>query len=211
MSDPGVPLPVSLGSRRPLALVIATLGLSAACSDGDGPGVVGGLDGNSITWEGPVPGLDGGRDVGGDGPGGDGRPDGGPGDAETRDASPDAGTDPCLAPPEASVTPARAVADPSLLGRVIEVRGRLGPGPLECTREPCGADEPCCQSCAAPMRLDDVLLLRSSDCRDALIGCGGSNCSTTCSPPVLGGTIRVVGRLAAGDDGPTLEVWSLVR
>lgn len=184
---------------------VAAAWVALGCSDDRGSRRPAGLDGNTITWDGDRPGLDAGRDTGprDSGPAPDAAGDAGsPSDA-------DAGSnDPCLEPPMTSITAEEAVRDEALLDQVIEVRGHLATGDLACTRPPCGDDDPCCQTCAAPLLMDGVLPLGTSACRDAPVGCSGSNCATTCSPPVLGGSIRVVGRLVSGDDGPVLEVWS---
>ena len=188
--------------RRILVLLAAGW---MACSD-DGTNAVGSLDGNVIVWDGSAPARDAGAP-----------PDGGAADAG-RDAGPegddaaapdDGGADPCGESPSITVTATRAASDATLVGRVIEAHGPLTPAPLECAGGPCSDDAPCCESCAAIMRLDDTLALSPSPCRNALVGCSGSNCATTCSPPVLGGEIGVVGRLVAGDDGVVLEVWEL--
>lgn len=193
------------------AVMILVLAAGAACSDDVGPGV-GSLDGNVLTWEGPArPAPDAGARDGG-------RPDdAAPPDARDADvpepdagdaaAPEDAGVDPCEQAPSATVTASVAQADPALVGRIIEVRGRLTPGDLQCTGGPCGDDDRCCEACAASMTLDGVLPLAASECRGALVGCSGSNCATTCSPPVLGGEVRVVGQLTS--DGAALEVWAV--
>lgn len=196
---------------RRLALLVAAA--AVACSDDGGRPPVGSLDGNVIVWDGsPVVSDIGGPDAG---PSPDAEDAGvGPHDgAGSEDALPpdDGGVDPCGEAPSATVTATQAASDASLIGQVIEARGVLTPSALRCVGGPCSDEAPCCETCAASMALDEVLALSTSECRDALVGCGGSNCATTCSPPVFGGPIGVVGRLVAGDDGAVLEVWELRR
>jgi hypothetical protein len=186
-------------------LLVLVAAIAVACSDGDGNISEGSLDGNVIVWDGSVSAEDAGATDGGHI---DVDRDAGVGDADATRPD-DGGVDPCRTSPSITVTATRAAADASLLGRVLEARGPLIPAPPECTGGPCSDEAPCCESCAAPLRLDGVLALSRSACRNALIGCSGSNCAMTCSPPVFGGEIGVVGRLVAGDDGVVLEVWEL--
>jgi len=199
-------------AHAPLCCVVllALLPVAAACDEGDDPGRPGALDGNVIVWDGardggvpPVPDDSGALDAS------EAEDDAGVLDTSTPDA--DAAVDPCLAAPVASVEVGAAIDDLSLVGEVIEVVGRLESTASVCTPEACPSETPCCQTCARELHLDGRLPLTVSACRAAPVGCSGSNCGTTCSPPLLGGEIRVVGRLVSGDHGPVLQVWSVQR
>lgn len=188
--------------RLPLLLLF----LSAACSETAGPGGDAAPDGGVIFWRF----SDGSADLGPDlGPGDVGSPDGGGsgpsdlGPADDGGPSSDLGPEGCDAPAEAVVTASIAAAGGALVDAVVEVAGALQSGPTTCSGETCSVEDPCCQSCRADVRLDGVLDLRSSACTPFSAGCRGSNCSLTCSPPLLGIPVRFRGRVL--EDG-ALEV-----
>lgn len=177
------------------------LGLSAACSDTGGPGAEPGVDGGVIFWRPSAGGDDLGVDRGTPdlGPPEDGGVD--PADVGLADdgVGSDLGPEGCDDPVEAIVTASVAAAGGELVNSVVEVGGSLVVGPSTCSDQVCPDDDPCCQRCTAPVRLDDVLELRVSPCTPFRAACQGSNCSLTCSPPLLGIPVRFRGRVL--DDG----------
>ncbi len=186
---------------------------SVACDDAGGsPGSGISLDGNVIRWQ-AIGGFDA-QVPDAVAPAGDAgasdrvvRPDR---VVEMPDARiPDA-LDPCLVPPTLTLTASAASRRPDLVGRLVEVTGALGRGATDCSTPPCPTDNPCCAECAAPLLLDEVLHIVPSECGPAAVGCSGNNCTTTCSPPILGSEARAVGRLELGPgDELILELWRI--
>lgn len=131
----------------------------------------------------------------------DSGPDGGFLDAEPEDTGPDAGPpdvgpadtgpgdagDPCLeAMPEATVTASQARAQAGVLaGRVVALTGTATTGALQCTDMACSDEDPCCNTCVAPIHVGGVTLA-GSECFDPPPQCAGSECGQVCRPPVLG-------------------------
>lgn len=111
----------------------------------------------------------------------------------------DSGVDPlCSAASTATVAAADLAAQaPALDGQVITVVGTATVGAVICTSRPCSPEDPCCNDCAASVRLEDAVLV-GSPCFE-MPGCTGTECGVVCRPPAppLGGTARYRGVLRA--------------
>lgn len=134
-------------------------------------------------------------------------------DASPPDGEPeDAGPDPCDVVPELTLTASAAFAQAqSLDGRPVAIEGVLGLGPVLCTDRACPVEDPCCNSCTASLRLDEILPVVSSACLTN-VGCDGDDCGLVCRPAVLGGAATYVGIVR--DDpvaGGQLELISVNR
>lgn len=172
------------------------------------------FDGNVLIGDASSVALDGSTEDGGDDAGAD-RAETGPSDGATGDANvgdlgpepdagaPDSGT--CsLEPTETlNVTEAEMRAA-ELDGQVIALVGTATTGTVRCTRISCPADDPCCNTCTAPLLIDGEVAVVASECFEE-VGCEGDSCSMllVCRPPADPVARSYVGRLRMG---PPLEL-----
>ena len=70
---------------------------------------------------------------------------------------------------------------PGYDGQQIMICGRLELGPKYCTKMACSTVNPCCNTCGAGYRFDDLVSVAGTTDGDKW-GCGGNECSLTCTP-----------------------------
>lgn len=78
-----------------------------------------------------------------------------------------------------------------LKGQPIILKGEIVQGQSLCTKIYCGPENPCCNTCSAPLELKNgtEILLTGDE-----IGCSGNSCSLNCTP-IAGKIYRVEGEI----------------
>lgn len=91
----------------------------------------------------------------------------------------------------------------ALIGEEISVNAEVREGPQACSQAYCGPENPCCNSCSAPLYIGSGERIRLEG---ENIGCSGNNCALNCAPQA--GKEYVLRGELGNDSGLFLEVES---